>query len=118
VSFAPTTLCVASQRVFIVVSVYFVTNQSGNFWIHPRRRFLRYNGESSSEALGFLVYITMLSLLNCMGLGASNGRTAMNVELRMAWNKTLVVYFKGQSRDCGPQGDRDRWGELDSDGSG
>jgi hypothetical protein len=35
VSFAAITLCVASQRVFIVVSVYFVTNQSGNFWIHP-----------------------------------------------------------------------------------
>jgi len=27
---------VASQRVFIVVSVYFVMTQSGNFWIHPR----------------------------------------------------------------------------------
>jgi hypothetical protein len=23
------------QRVFIVVSVYFVITQSGNFWIHP-----------------------------------------------------------------------------------
>jgi len=31
VSFAAVTLCVASQRVFIFVSVYFVTNQSGNF---------------------------------------------------------------------------------------
>jgi hypothetical protein len=27
---------VASQRLFIVVSVYFVMTQSGNFWIHPR----------------------------------------------------------------------------------
>jgi hypothetical protein len=35
VSFAAITLCVASQRVFIVV-VYFVMTQSGNFWIHPR----------------------------------------------------------------------------------
>jgi hypothetical protein len=33
-SFAAITLCVASQRVFIVV--YFVMTQSGNFWIHPR----------------------------------------------------------------------------------
>jgi hypothetical protein len=33
-SFAAITLCVASQRVFVVV-VYFVTTQSGNFWIHP-----------------------------------------------------------------------------------
>jgi hypothetical protein len=38
VSFAAITLCVASQRVFIVVGVYFVTTQSGNFWIHPRRQ--------------------------------------------------------------------------------
>jgi hypothetical protein len=33
VSFAAITLCVASQRVFIVV-VYFVMTQYGNFWIH------------------------------------------------------------------------------------
>jgi hypothetical protein len=33
VSFATVTLSVASQRVFIVV-VYFVMTQSGNFWIH------------------------------------------------------------------------------------
>jgi hypothetical protein len=31
VSFAAITLCVASQRVFIVVSVYFVMTQSGIF---------------------------------------------------------------------------------------
>jgi hypothetical protein len=36
VSFAAIILGVASQRVFIVVSVYFVMTQSGNFWIHPR----------------------------------------------------------------------------------
>jgi len=37
VSFAAVTLCVASQRVFIiVVIVYLVITQSGNFWIHPR----------------------------------------------------------------------------------
>jgi hypothetical protein len=34
VSFAAITLCVASQRVFVVVD--FVTTQSGDFWIHPR----------------------------------------------------------------------------------
>jgi hypothetical protein len=36
VSFAIITLCVASQRVFVVVVVvvYFVTTQCGNFWIH------------------------------------------------------------------------------------
>jgi hypothetical protein len=33
------TLCVASQRVFIVVVivVYFIITQSGNFWIHLRK---------------------------------------------------------------------------------
>jgi hypothetical protein len=36
VSFAAITPYVASQRLFIVGSVYFVTTQSGNFWIHPR----------------------------------------------------------------------------------
>jgi hypothetical protein len=35
VSFAAITHCVASQRVFIVV-VYFVMTQSRNFWIYPR----------------------------------------------------------------------------------
>jgi len=36
-SFAAITLCVASQRVFVVVSVYFIMTQSGNFWIHTRK---------------------------------------------------------------------------------
>jgi hypothetical protein len=36
VNFAIITLCVASQRVFTFVSVYFIMTQSGNFWIHPR----------------------------------------------------------------------------------
>jgi hypothetical protein len=36
VSFAAITLCIVSQRLFVVVFVYFVTAQSGNFWIHPR----------------------------------------------------------------------------------
>jgi hypothetical protein len=34
--FAAITLCVASWRVFFVLSVYFVMTQSGNFWIHRR----------------------------------------------------------------------------------
>jgi hypothetical protein len=34
-SFAAISLYIASQRMFIVVSVYFVI-ESGNFWIHPR----------------------------------------------------------------------------------
>jgi hypothetical protein len=44
VRFAAITLCTASQRVFIiiiiiiivVVVVYFVSTQSGNFWIYSR----------------------------------------------------------------------------------
>jgi hypothetical protein len=35
VSFAIITLCVAYQRVFIVISIYFVMTQFENFWIHP-----------------------------------------------------------------------------------
>jgi len=34
--FATITLCVASQPVFIVVSIYSLSTQSGNVWIHPR----------------------------------------------------------------------------------
>jgi hypothetical protein len=33
VSFEAITLCVASQRVLIVITLW---TQSGNFWIHPR----------------------------------------------------------------------------------
>jgi hypothetical protein len=40
VSFAAITLCVASQRVFIVV--YFVMAKFGNFWIDPRAQFHPY----------------------------------------------------------------------------
>jgi len=37
-SFVAITLYVASQRLFIVVSVHFVIyTQSGNFWIQPPR---------------------------------------------------------------------------------
>jgi hypothetical protein len=36
VTFVAIILCVASQRVFIVVVVYFVMTQSGNIWIHLR----------------------------------------------------------------------------------
>jgi hypothetical protein len=35
VSFATITLCVTSQRVFIIV-VISLSTQSGDFWIHPR----------------------------------------------------------------------------------
>jgi hypothetical protein len=46
VSFVAITLCVAFQRAFVVVViVYFVMTQSGNFWIHLRK---------SSSSLHFL----------------------------------------------------------------
>jgi hypothetical protein len=36
-NFAAVTLCVASQRVFVVVVVVVsLSTQSGNFWIRPR----------------------------------------------------------------------------------
>jgi len=36
VSFAAISLCVTSQQVFIVVSVYFVIDSIRKFWMHPR----------------------------------------------------------------------------------
>jgi len=33
VSFSAITRCITSERVFIVVSLYFIMTQSGNFWI-------------------------------------------------------------------------------------
>jgi hypothetical protein len=39
VSFAAIALCVASQRVFIVVEYISLWTQSGNFWIHPRKYY-------------------------------------------------------------------------------
>jgi len=43
VSFVAITLCVASERVFVfvVVVVDFVTTQSGNFWIYPRKEYYK-----------------------------------------------------------------------------
>jgi hypothetical protein len=38
VSFAAITICVASERVFVVV--YFGMTKSGNFWIYPHMLFL------------------------------------------------------------------------------
>jgi hypothetical protein len=35
-SFDAITLCVASQQVFIVVSVYFIIDSFRKIWIHPR----------------------------------------------------------------------------------
>jgi hypothetical protein len=40
VSSAVIALCVASKHAFVVVVVYFVTTQSGNFWIHLRIVFV------------------------------------------------------------------------------
>jgi len=40
VRFAAIILYVASQGVFVVVVVYFVMTQSGNFWINPRIRLI------------------------------------------------------------------------------
>jgi hypothetical protein len=64
VSFATIALYVA-QRVFILVSVYFVTTQSGNFWIHPRITILIFQG------LGLLAYsgseFIFLKLMNLFG---------------------------------------------------
>jgi hypothetical protein len=49
VSFAAITICVASQRVFIVVSVYFVITHSGNL-----------------DTPSYLVETRLLSLVACL----------------------------------------------------
>jgi hypothetical protein len=51
VSFAAITLCVASQQVFIAVSICFVMTQSGIFWIHPRivRSFYAFRTSNTKE---------------------------------------------------------------------
>jgi len=42
VSFGTITLCVASQQVIPMVSVYFVMTQSGKFWSHSHTtKFVR-----------------------------------------------------------------------------
>jgi hypothetical protein len=41
-----------SQRVFIIV-IYFVTTQSGNFWIHPFIHQAAAAGRSISACLSF-----------------------------------------------------------------
>jgi hypothetical protein len=48
VTFAAITLCLTSQRVFIIVVVVVVVvvvlmTQSGKFWIHPRTYRTRYS---------------------------------------------------------------------------
>jgi hypothetical protein len=61
VSFTAITLCVTSQRVFVVVVVvvvvvvYFVMTLSGNFWIHPRRRTVCSTSTSSHNFAKFLL---------------------------------------------------------------
>jgi hypothetical protein len=41
VSFTAITICIASQRVFVVVVVvvYFVVTRSGNLWIQTRKPY-------------------------------------------------------------------------------
>jgi len=63
VSFAAITLYVASQRVFIIVSLYFVMTQSGNFWIHPRTR-ARPHTQTSEQAGQHVELILRCQLIN------------------------------------------------------
>jgi len=62
VSFTVVTLCVASQRVFIGVSLYFVMTQSENFWIHSRIAITLRTGRpglESRQGLGILLFTTV-----------------------------------------------------------
>jgi hypothetical protein len=57
VSFAAITLCVGSQRVFIVVSVYFVMTQSGNFWLHHRTVRAAARTRINEKHRAFIIFI-------------------------------------------------------------
>jgi hypothetical protein len=62
VSFAAITICVASQRVFIVVGAYFVMTDSENFWMHPRmrRHVTRHTWRSVTSPTNFCIRIYRL----------------------------------------------------------
>jgi hypothetical protein len=77
VSFASITLCVTSQRVFIVVSVYFVMTQSGNFWIHPRITVLR-GGDLVSPPLFLLCSRHSVWFLEWWVLGVATVSSAVS----------------------------------------
>jgi hypothetical protein len=61
VSFTAITLCVASQRVFIVAVYFVIVTQSGNFWIHPR---IILPSISRHDLLFFLGY--KLHIISCV----------------------------------------------------
>jgi hypothetical protein len=66
VSFATITLFITSQRVFIVVSVYFIMTQSGNFWIPHRVLMVRLTTKfqpTDSEKIYYTALDKLLSLV-------------------------------------------------------
>jgi hypothetical protein len=76
VSFAAVNFCVASERVFIVVSVYFFMTQSGNVWIHPRTcRILggpKFTHQSKSNfRFHFNIYLYIFSVMSRRKLGSN-----------------------------------------------
>jgi hypothetical protein len=86
VSFTATILCVASQRVIPNVCVYFVTTQSGNFWIH--RRTFRTNPWQVSQCsliLAFCVCSVYFTLWAVSGL-----RIAVVLKLKYRYKVRIV----------------------------
>jgi hypothetical protein len=83
VSFVAITLYVASQRVFIDV-IYFVVNQSGNFWIHPRtsllwNRKITINSKPFIFALGTKIIESIGQDIRC-AVGFKSGTLAILLE--------------------------------------
>jgi len=63
VSFAAVTLCVASQRVYNVVSVHFLIDSVRKIWIHPRIFSDSWRNERTLPVVTTWIFITSHSIL-------------------------------------------------------
>jgi hypothetical protein len=98
VSFAVITLCVASQRVFIFISV---SMYSGIFWIHPRTTNAPYNlcnatDDDSEQHTPFIYFVATNRLFQSTGKFSIhvNGYTPL---VWSKWNATTsCLLFNGK----------------------
>jgi hypothetical protein len=89
VSFAAITLCVASRRMFIVVIVYFVMTQSGNFWIHPRNYVVLLTG--SHMAMFSEKWVTEIHKDIAVPLSPSFSQTLAQASVTSSWTPYTSV---------------------------
>jgi hypothetical protein len=91
VSFAAITRCVASQRVFIVVVVYFViSTQFGNFWIHPHICVWKVVTKMTSMAIDwFFGYLMMFFRLKQLHNTEWDLKMIMNDKQVRTWKECM-----------------------------